>query len=112
MITVEDWNGLNKEQINASRTIQQIKANIREIEKARKQTLDDDLCSFDDKVEDMKQRALAAVQEFIQQDPEVTSSVSVSKPGTTDTSKLAVTELCSLVVKASSQHTERDVAQR
>ncbi|XP_041374590.1 syntaxin-17-like [Gigantopelta aegis] len=79
-ITIEDWVGLNKEQINASRTIQQIKANIREIEKARKQTCDDDLRLFDEKVEDMKVRALEAVQEFIQSEPESTpTSLLISK---------------------------------
>ncbi|XP_050418691.1 syntaxin-17-like [Patella vulgata] len=61
----EKWVLLNKEQINSSRTVQQIKANIREIEKARAQIVDEDLHKFDDWIEEVKLKAIKAVEEFI-----------------------------------------------
>lgn len=65
LLVHEDWKGLNKEQINASRTIQQIKANIREIEKARGQILEEDLPTFDKKVESMKEKAVESIEAFV-----------------------------------------------
>ncbi|KAK6165853.1 hypothetical protein SNE40_022683 [Patella caerulea] len=61
----EKWTSLNKEQINSSRTVQQIKANVREIEKARAQIVDEDLHKFDDWIEEVKLKAIKAVEEFI-----------------------------------------------
>lgn len=65
LTNAEDWNNLHKEQINASRTIQQIEANIREIEKARNQVKAEDLVHFDQRVKDVKIKALEAMKEFI-----------------------------------------------
>ncbi|KAJ8320042.1 hypothetical protein KUTeg_001629 [Tegillarca granosa] len=62
---LSDWANLNQEQTNASRTVQQIKANVKEIEKTRKQVVDEDLELFDKKTENMKQMAVAGVLEFI-----------------------------------------------
>ena len=60
-----DWPSLHKENINATRTVQQVKANIREIDKTRKQINDEDLEEFDKKTESMKRDALQAIQDFI-----------------------------------------------
>ncbi|CAL1534905.1 unnamed protein product [Lymnaea stagnalis] len=65
LTNAEDWNNLHKEQVNASRTIQQIEANIREIEKARNQVKDEDLVHFDQRVKDVKVKALEAMKEFL-----------------------------------------------
>ncbi|RUS82111.1 hypothetical protein EGW08_010123, partial [Elysia chlorotica] len=64
LTNAEDWPGLHKEQVNASRTVQQIKANIREVERARTQVVDRDLGLFDSKVHDVKMKAISAVDEF------------------------------------------------
>ncbi|BFZ15611.1 hypothetical protein BsWGS_18650 [Bradybaena similaris] len=65
LTNAEDWNGLHKEQVNATRTIQQIKANIREIEKARNQVKNEDLPEFDVKVQLVKSKAVYAMEEFM-----------------------------------------------
>ena len=62
---LQDWSSLHTEQINATRTIQQIKANIHEIEKSRFQVNDDDLEKFDNRVNDMKHGAIKSVNEFM-----------------------------------------------
>jgi len=51
--------------VNASRTIQQVKANLREIEKTRKQVEEHDLEVFDEKIKNMKDGSLKAVREFV-----------------------------------------------
>ncbi|ESP01758.1 hypothetical protein LOTGIDRAFT_225144, partial [Lottia gigantea] len=61
----ENWTLLNKEQVNASRTVQQIKANVREIEKARGQIIEDDLHQFDLCIEEVKLKAIQAVKDFL-----------------------------------------------
>ncbi|XP_052235108.1 syntaxin-17-like [Dreissena polymorpha] len=61
---LQDWSSLNNEQINASRTIQQIKANVQEIEKCRLQVKDEDLEAFDERILPMKKSALGSVQDF------------------------------------------------
>ncbi|KAI8761481.1 syntaxin-17 [Biomphalaria glabrata] len=65
LINAEDWNNLHKEQVNASRTIQQIQANIKEIEKARKQVNDEELSEFDARVEGVKLKAIESMKEFM-----------------------------------------------
>ncbi|XP_045178297.2 syntaxin-17-like isoform X2 [Mercenaria mercenaria] len=62
---LQDWTSLHTEQINATRTIQQIKANIHEIEKSRLQVCDEDLEKFDNKINDMKHSAMKSVCEFV-----------------------------------------------
>lgn len=62
---LEDWNSLDREQTNASRTVQQLIANIREMEKMRNQVLDEDLVSFDGKTLEIRQTAMTAMMEFI-----------------------------------------------
>ncbi|XP_046377157.1 syntaxin-17-like isoform X2 [Haliotis rufescens] len=82
LLVHEDWKGLNKEQINASRTIQQIKANIREIEKARGQILEEDLPTFDKKVESMKEKAVESIEAFVTETVPPNSDSCSSSPST------------------------------
>ena len=63
---LQDWNSLNKEQINATRTVQQVVTNIKEIEKTRRQTQDSDLQKFDERIKDMKSAAFIAAKEFVE----------------------------------------------
>lgn len=63
---LQDWNSLNKEQINTTRTVQQIVTNIKEIEKTRRQTQDSDLQTFDERIKDMKSAAFTAIKEFVE----------------------------------------------
>ncbi|GFN99789.1 syntaxin-17-like [Plakobranchus ocellatus] len=65
LMNVEDWTGLHREQVNASRTVRQISANIREIERARSQVIDEDLSLFDSRVQDVKIKALSAIDKFM-----------------------------------------------
>lgn len=65
---LDDLYSLNKEQVNAGRTVQQIKANIRELEKARGRIIDEDLPKFDDKLKHVKAKAIAAITEYIGDD--------------------------------------------
>ncbi|XP_059161996.1 syntaxin-17-like isoform X2 [Physella acuta] len=64
-LKAEDWSGLHKEQVNVVRTIQQVEANIKEIEKAREQVIDEDLIQFDVKIQDVKNKAQLAVKELM-----------------------------------------------
>ena len=61
---LHDWASLNGENINATRTVQQIKANLQEIEKVRHQVLEEDLNAFDNKINDMREKAIESVLEF------------------------------------------------
>ena len=61
---LHDWTSLNGENINATRTVQQIKANLQEIEKVRHQVLEEDLDAFDNKINDMRESAIQSVLEF------------------------------------------------
>ena len=62
---VEDWAGLTREQINASRTVQQVKANIRQLEQTRTCVCDDDLAQFDASLADIQKQTVAAVVDFL-----------------------------------------------
>ncbi|PIK43810.1 putative syntaxin-17 [Apostichopus japonicus] len=61
----EDWDKLNTEQINARLTVQQLKANIREMDKARCQIRDEDLPALDARVNPLKEEAMEAIASFI-----------------------------------------------
>lgn len=63
----EDWNKLNTEQVNARLTVQQLKANLREMDKARCQIRDEDLQKLDARVNPLKEEAVEAVANFIQE---------------------------------------------
>lgn len=62
---LSDWNALHRENINATRTVQQIKANIKEIKKLRTQVMDDDVKEFDNKTDPMVQQAVETLQDFV-----------------------------------------------
>lgn len=62
----EEWDKVHREQVNASRTIQQLKADIWEVDKLRQQVLDDDVDKFEERVSSVRKEALDAVQEFIE----------------------------------------------
>nr|XP_054750090.1 syntaxin-17-like [Lytechinus pictus]XP_054750095.1 syntaxin-17-like [Lytechinus pictus] len=63
---LQQWDKLRVEQINARRTVQQLKANVREMEKVRLQVNDDDLKSFDDQVSPVKEEVIQAVVKVIE----------------------------------------------
>ena len=62
---IEDWAGLHKEQINASRTVQQVKATLRELERTRSQVYEEELAQFDEQVQEVKLKAVEAVENFL-----------------------------------------------
>lgn len=57
--------GLHKEQVNATRTVQQVKATLRELEQVRTRVLDDEVNQFDKQVRDTKVKAVCALQSFL-----------------------------------------------
>ncbi|XP_064646753.1 syntaxin-17-like [Lineus longissimus] len=62
---LEEWTHLNREHINSSRTVQQLKANIQEIENTRTKVLDSDVEAFDKKIENIRQEASMRIIEFL-----------------------------------------------
>lgn len=58
------WKDLNMEQINASRTVQQLKATIRELDKLKEQLIESDVGAFQRRIEPTKVEASNAIQEF------------------------------------------------
>ncbi|KAK7097691.1 syntaxin-17-like [Littorina saxatilis] len=65
LTAIEDWVGLHKEQVNATRTVQQVKATLRELEQVRTRVLDDEVNQFDKQVRDTKVKAVCALQSFL-----------------------------------------------
>ena len=66
MQAAQDWIHLNKEQINASRTIQQMCSNLRELQKTRSRVIEVDIEKFDAKVKDVSDECVAAVSELVE----------------------------------------------
>uniref|UniRef100_UPI00358E1845 syntaxin-17-like isoform X2 n=1 Tax=Myxine glutinosa TaxID=7769 RepID=UPI00358E1845 len=62
---LQDWKSVNREQINASRTVQQLKHNLRELESLRIRLRAVDQPTFDDRVRPTQDRAAAVVQDFL-----------------------------------------------
>ncbi|XP_022111877.1 syntaxin-17-like [Acanthaster planci] len=62
----KNWAKLTTEQVNARQTVQQLKANIREMEKTRSLVIESDLPSFDSRVSPIKEEAILAVMQFIE----------------------------------------------
>ncbi|XP_064596295.1 syntaxin-17-like isoform X2 [Liolophura sinensis] len=62
----EDWSSLHTEQVNASRTVQQINATVREMERARNQIQEEDWEKFDSRVLAVKKLAVEGVVEFME----------------------------------------------
>lgn len=83
---LQEWDRIHREQVNASRTVQQLKSHIWEVEKVRQQLRTEDLPAFDRRVNPVKTRALDAVHAFIEEHHEVvdpTQLLSASRQITT-----------------------------
>ncbi|XP_013860203.1 syntaxin-17 [Austrofundulus limnaeus] len=61
----QQWDRLHQEHINASRTVQQLRANIREMEKLCSRVRPEDAEALDALVEPVRTRASAAAQDFL-----------------------------------------------
>eukprot|EP00066_Takifugu_rubripes_P003546 XP_003966197.1 PREDICTED: syntaxin-17 isoform X1 [Takifugu rubripes] len=61
----QQWDRLHQEQINASRTVQQLRANVREMEKLCARVRADDAAALEVLVQPIRDMALAAVQDFL-----------------------------------------------
>ncbi|XP_077383901.1 syntaxin-17 [Festucalex cinctus] len=62
----QQWGRLHQEHINASRTVQQLRANIREIEKLCSRVRPEDATALEKLVKPVKDRASAATRDFLQ----------------------------------------------
>lgn len=60
------WNLVHTEQINASRTVQQLKSDIYELETVRQQVKSEELPEFEKRVENSRTKALEAIDSFIE----------------------------------------------
>ncbi|XP_067120250.1 syntaxin-17 [Centruroides vittatus] len=60
------WNLVHSEQVNASRTVQQLKSDIYELETVRQQVKSEELAEFDKRVENSRTKALEAIDSFIE----------------------------------------------
>ncbi|XP_034030789.1 syntaxin-17 [Thalassophryne amazonica] len=61
----QQWDRLHQEHINASRTVQQLRANIREMEKLCTRVRAEDAADLELLVKPVRDRALAATQDFL-----------------------------------------------
>ncbi|XP_070691160.1 syntaxin-17 [Pempheris klunzingeri] len=61
----QQWDRLHQEHINASRTVQQLRANIREMEKLCSRVRAEDAASLEELVKPVRDRASAAAQDFL-----------------------------------------------
>ncbi|KAM3613838.1 uncharacterized protein V6R79_005837 [Siganus canaliculatus] len=59
------WDRLHQEQINASRTVQQLRANIREMEKLCSRVRPEDAAALEELVKPIRDRASVAAQDFL-----------------------------------------------
>ncbi|XP_077207426.1 syntaxin-17 [Paroedura picta] len=59
------WDRLHEEHINAGRTVQQLRANIREMEKLCLRVRKEDLQALERMISPVKEEALSAIQEFL-----------------------------------------------
>ncbi|XP_057690376.1 syntaxin-17 [Corythoichthys intestinalis] len=62
----QQWGRLHQEHINASRTVQQLRANIREMEKLCSRVRAEDAAALEKLVKPVKDRASVAVRDFLQ----------------------------------------------
>ncbi|KAF7691895.1 syntaxin-17 [Silurus meridionalis] len=70
------WDKLHQEHINASRTVQQLRSNLREMEKLCQRVRSSDALALEKLVQPIQERALVATQEFLH-----LHSDSVNHPG-------------------------------
>ncbi|XP_076304197.1 syntaxin 17 [Tachypleus tridentatus] len=66
------WQQVHIEQVNASRTVQQLKSDINELETLGQQVCIEDYAEFERRVRDVREEALSAVTSFIEIHSEVT----------------------------------------
>ncbi|XP_039287692.1 syntaxin-17 [Nilaparvata lugens] len=59
-----DWENMRKEQLKASKVIQQLRALVREMDILRNKVLDSDLSKFDKSIHSSRQAALSTLQEY------------------------------------------------
>lgn len=59
-----NWERLNSEQVNASRTVQQLKRNFRALEDIRCQVREEDLQKFDTRLAGVKKEVVAAIEAY------------------------------------------------
>uniref|UniRef100_T1IPI1 t-SNARE coiled-coil homology domain-containing protein n=1 Tax=Strigamia maritima TaxID=126957 RepID=T1IPI1_STRMM len=78
--SLSEWDKVHREQVNASRTVQQLTADIWEIERLRNQIRTEDLIEFDKKLSPLKTETLNAIQAFLSEHRDVGKPVSFSKP--------------------------------
>lgn len=62
----QQWDRLHQEHINASRTVQQLRANVREMEKLCARVRAEDAAALEALVKPVRDRASAAAQDFLQ----------------------------------------------
>ncbi|XP_077431123.1 syntaxin-17 isoform X1 [Vanacampus margaritifer] len=78
----QQWGRLHQEHINASRTVQQLRANIREMEKLCSRVRPEDAAALETLVKPVKNRASAATRDFLQlhSNPVLQPTPSLSPP--------------------------------
>ncbi|XP_020792948.1 syntaxin-17 [Boleophthalmus pectinirostris] len=83
---LQQWDKLHDEHINAIRTVQQLRANMREMEKLCGRVRKEDAASLEKLVQPIRERASAAVQDFLllhpAPDPQVTHAPADHAPVT------------------------------
>ncbi|KAM4735845.1 syntaxin-17 [Anableps anableps] len=76
----QQWERLHQEHINASRTVQQLRANIREMEKLCSRVCSEDAKALEELVKPVRERASAAAQDFLLLHSNTPPSVPASPP--------------------------------
>ena len=76
--SLQDYESLDREQINASRTCQQLKSNIKQLEQARSRLEAQDLDKFDQRISEIRMQAITSVVEFLDHHGCVTENVVTS----------------------------------
>ena len=60
----KDWDKLNAEQINASRTVQQLKSHMKTLDEIREEVQEEDRRQFDKRVAGIRQKVYDAIKSF------------------------------------------------
>ncbi|XP_065888187.1 syntaxin-17-like [Dysidea avara] len=60
----KDWDKLNSEQLNASRTVQQLKSHMKTLDEIRNEVQEDDLRQFDKRVAGIRKKVYNAIESF------------------------------------------------
>uniref|UniRef100_A0AAY4DTT9 STX17-like N-terminal domain-containing protein n=1 Tax=Denticeps clupeoides TaxID=299321 RepID=A0AAY4DTT9_9TELE len=62
---LQQWDRLHQEHVNASRTVQQLRSNLREMEKLCGRVHDDDVEALQKLVQPIREQAVAATRDFL-----------------------------------------------